>query len=158
MVQPWTPRKLWTWTDQLMPQWSGMKQLFVAVAVLGNRSRANNCWAPSTWQTAWWRFLSQLHEEDFIVFTTQVRKRRLKRTVEVRFNQKIFGWTNSYAFSDYVTQTTRMCWMELLFSHYCYFQAFLVQWNSVYQQTPYHPLLEGALEVIRCISQLWGFQ
>lgn len=49
-------------------------------------------------------------------------------------------------------------WMELLFSHYCYFRAFLVQRNNLYQWTPHHPLLGAALEVITRISQLSAFQ
>lgn len=78
----------------------------------GNRSGANNYWVPSTWQALWCMFYSchlksvsqQLQEEDFIVFMTKVRKWRLIKTVELRFNHKIFGWPNSHAFSKYVTQ------------------------------------------------------
>lgn len=57
-----------------LTQQSGGKPLFVAAGVLGNRSRASNCWAPSMWQTVWQRFHSQLHKEAFIHHKSEDKK------------------------------------------------------------------------------------
>lgn len=174
VVQPWTTRKLWVWSNWSSPEQLGKKQFSVALVSQETKNGTNRYWALSTWQAPRWTLHHIISckphsgSQGWILLSSHYKWGSWdseKRVVKLRFEHKIFGCQNSdFFFPKCVIQPPgcsediTLCYSSMFFAHghcgwnYCsHIIAILGHfWNKKAITTSgfcHCPLRERALEV-----------